>query len=184
VASAALFMALVLASQTVPATAGGGPPELVDSRLLTGVFAPDPEGTWRRIDETDSTSTCIGDPVTPLCAIETLHACLTRANDDLCQIAAAHYLGGPYQYRTPGAMNHYRLYRVTSVRRATIEDVRTGGTGINARRVGDILVETEWRPCRAYPTGDSCLTFSGPTTHTVRRLDGGWVVIDVYAPRY
>ena len=32
----------------------------------------------RRITQTEATSKCIGDPKTPLCAVETLLTCMTR----------------------------------------------------------------------------------------------------------
>ena len=41
---------------------------------------------WR-ITQTDATSTCIGDPKTPLCAVETLIACGARRDLRLCRIA-------------------------------------------------------------------------------------------------
>ncbi len=39
----------------------------------------------RIITPTEATSTCIGDPRTPICAIETLLACVARRNVDLCR---------------------------------------------------------------------------------------------------
>ncbi len=159
------------------------PTEPVDSRLLTGVFPPDPEGVWRRIGQTDSTSQCIGDPVTPLCAIETLDACLARFVGELCQIASAHFLGGPYRFRPSDRKSdhgHYRIYRVVSVRLATAEDLRVSRPGINQRHVGDLLVDIEWQPC--WKSG--CITFSRPTTYTMRRLEGRWAVVDIHWPRW
>jgi len=46
------------------------------SRDLQGLFRPDPPDRWRRaaVDRRNSTSDCIGDPVTPACAIDTLKA--------------------------------------------------------------------------------------------------------------
>ena len=40
-----------------------------------------------------STSTCIGDPVTPLCAVETFEACRRRAEWPLCaEVGVDHHL--------------------------------------------------------------------------------------------
>ena len=185
--TAAATAALVIATASAAPAADKPPQDPVDSRLLTGVFPPDPEGVWRRIGQTDSTSTCIGDPVTPLCAIETLVACMARRNSEFCQIAAAHFLGPPPRFRGTGwtkQYDRYRIYRVVSVRRATAEDVRAGRTGINQRHIGDLLVDIEWQACFKFPWEHRCDTFSRPTTHTVRRFKGRWIVVDIVAPRY
>ncbi|MCC7168580.1 MAG: hypothetical protein IT565_13525 [Rhodospirillales bacterium] len=49
----------------------------------------DPKGFYRYLtQEADSTtSTCIGNPITPLCAVETVLACFVRKNDDFCRRA-------------------------------------------------------------------------------------------------
>ncbi len=48
------------------------------------VLAQEPE--IRTITQTESTSKCIGDPRTPLCAVETLLACNIRGQIELCQM--------------------------------------------------------------------------------------------------
>lgn len=40
----------------------------------------------RRIIQTQATSECIGDPKTPLCAVDTFIACLTRRQLELCRV--------------------------------------------------------------------------------------------------
>ncbi|MGQ0664601.1 MAG: hypothetical protein ACT4P2_13695, partial [Pseudomonadota bacterium] len=44
---------------------------------------------WRAMDQTDvaSTSKCLGNPITPLCAVEHIIACEVRRDDELCMIA-------------------------------------------------------------------------------------------------
>ena len=182
--TAAATAALVIATAWAAPAADKPPQEPVDSRLLTGVFPPDPEGVWRRIGQTDSTSTCIGDPVTPLCAIETLHACIARRKSELCRAAKGKFLTNQSLFRSRGNEYHYGIYRVVSVRRATAEDVRAGRTGINQRHIGDLLVDIEWQACFKSPLEHRCDTFSRPTTHTVRRFKGRWIVVDIVAPRY
>ena len=39
----------------------------------------------RRITQTEATSDCIGDPRTPMCAVETFVACFTRRDTSLCR---------------------------------------------------------------------------------------------------
>jgi hypothetical protein len=50
--------------------------------------APDPPGHWRYItqDAERTTSQCIGDPKTPLCAMETVWACYVRNKAEFCAI--------------------------------------------------------------------------------------------------
>lgn len=50
--------------------------------LLADVPSPD---EWRFISSGDSTSKCIGDPKTPLCAVETVIACFARMDINLCR---------------------------------------------------------------------------------------------------
>ena len=50
-----------------------------------GGFPPPPEFQLSVIAQTDATSSCVGDPVTPLCAAETLLACFARKEGDLCE---------------------------------------------------------------------------------------------------
>ena len=59
-------------------------PKPRDSWSLHGVFAPDPVGVLRMFEvDGASTSRCIGDPVTALCAVETGFVALKRDDDDL-----------------------------------------------------------------------------------------------------
>lgn len=44
-------------------------------------------------DKETTTSDCVGNPKTPMCAVETLLACFVRVVDYLCQTA----LGVPYE---------------------------------------------------------------------------------------
>lgn len=55
--------------------------------LLTGAAATAAAGeaVIRRIAQAEATSECIGDPRTPLCAVETFLACTTRRDMALCR---------------------------------------------------------------------------------------------------
>ena len=70
----------------------------------------------RVITETEATSTCIGDPRTPVCAVETLLACIARSDRELC------YRAGVRDYFPGGAPEDYR-YRILSVRILTEADM-------------------------------------------------------------
>ena len=65
-----------LESADVPMPDWRNRPKPRDSRTLHGVFAPDPVGTLRMMGVESATSPCIGDPATPLCAVETYLACI------------------------------------------------------------------------------------------------------------
>ncbi|MGE0255084.1 MAG: hypothetical protein AB7N54_13045 [Alphaproteobacteria bacterium] len=69
-------LAVLLSVACATAATAGGPP-------------PDPPGEVRVVAQTDedSTSDCIGRPVTPLCLVESLLACEIRDDDKLCRIA-------------------------------------------------------------------------------------------------
>ena len=43
----------------------------------------------RRVTQTESTGNCVGDPRTPLCAVETQLACWVRRDPRLCEIVGA-----------------------------------------------------------------------------------------------
>jgi len=55
------------------------------SRDLQGLFRPDPPDRWRRaaVDRRNTTSDCVGDPVTPACAIDTMMAAFVAYDIDL-----------------------------------------------------------------------------------------------------
>jgi hypothetical protein len=82
--------------------------------------AVDPPGQGRAMTDEDATSTsqCVGNPITPLCAVETIIACFERVRDDLCRIGMGldrppEFVRGdprPRPYR-------YQRYRVLSAKR-------------------------------------------------------------------
>jgi hypothetical protein len=58
----------------------------------------DPEVRVITAEEATTTSKCIGDPKTPLCAVETFIACFARHDGDLCQRVGIP--GGDFDART------------------------------------------------------------------------------------
>jgi hypothetical protein len=71
----------------------------------------------RVITPTESTSECIGDPRTPLCALETLLACIARKELPFCHRV------GIFDYTPPEPAATYR-YRVLSMKILTEADMR------------------------------------------------------------
>ena len=160
--------------------AGSEKPQPVPSRQLTGVFAPDPEGVWRTITPTDSTSDCIGDPVTPMCAIDTRWACFQWNRQDLCEIAVKDfYAGGRFQGGPPTS---YTRYRVVGVRIVTKAERILRPRHVLDVEAGDVHIDLIDGHCS--PNIDYCSTFEVPTTYTLRKFGEGWKILVSYAPRY
>ena len=163
------------------AAADSKKPQPVPSRLLTGVFQPDPEGVWRTITQTDSTSDCIGDPVTPMCAVDTGLACLQWQQLDLCKIAVKDFNGGQLFGGTPSPRKSSTRYRVVGVRLAEQADLAPRPRGIPNRVVGDMLIDLIDGRCWS---DNNCSTHEVPITYTVRKFEGRWLIVDVYRPWY
>ncbi len=163
-------------------------PEPAPSRQLTGVFSPDPEGVWRAITKTDGAGGCIGDPVAPLCAIDTRLACFVRRDEELCKIAEGEFWYGKIGFRRKGANAFYIKYRVETVRRAGPVDLEPNPKIDHSRKLGDLLVELFAQSCWESETpGEppNCLKpASVPTTYTLRQTDGRWSVVSVHSPPY
>ncbi len=98
-----------------------------------------------RITPTSATSGCIGSLATPVCAAETLLACLTRNDDGLCrQVGAAPPTrsadaAGPLQVE-------YTIDRVSVIRP---EDVTDDTRDLDWFKPGYTLVEISRRTCPA-----------------------------------
>lgn len=66
---------------------------------------PGPEGTWREIWRGKATSNCIGNPISPICAVETHMACYLQWRGDYC-----HMVGG-YDSDIEDSINDDKLYQ-------------------------------------------------------------------------
>ena len=181
-----------------------GPPKPVPSRQLTGVFEPDPEGVWRIITQDDKTGTsdCIGEPVSPVCAIDTIRACGVRHKHELCLIAwgdnpAKKQDDFFYTKPTPG---RYTKYRIVSVRQAKPKDAGklpmpnpTQWRKITKIQEGDILISMQRASCyfldNAFTPSpnDSCDVFEPlnmPSIFVLRKVYKAWVVVDNFVPKW
>jgi hypothetical protein len=156
--------------------------------------AIDPPGKGRVMthDDITSTSNCIGFPITPLCAIETLIACFERTDSELCRIALGLDKRPFFGDREPELLPyHYTRYRVLSAERFGEHDLPPPHHMVfpeQARslwytedrrryRPGDVrivvLEQTCWRnPARC----DSVWTDDRYTYH-LRRMGDNWAVM-------
>lgn len=96
----------------------------------------------RRITQTEATSDCIGDPRTPLCAVETFVACWGRHDITLCKrvlpkkIVISHFNGDPLNEE----------YYVESQKTLTERDMRPELRDAEWHRPGivDIVLQRRW----------------------------------------
>ena len=140
----------------------------------------DPPNHWHVLtqDDASSDSKCIGNPVTPLCAVETIHACFTRRDDGLCQIAMGldHLPGLSLANKRPELSERYHVVSATEISKKKRPP-------INGERpeVGDVILDVMQLYCRA----QKCEPAIGlPTSYLVRLVKGRWVVVTWETPRW
>jgi hypothetical protein len=168
-----LLFAVCLVAAAIPARADDVPlPELT------------PKGQYLVMTQDDATSTskCIGDPKTPLCAVETEMAVQVRGKLDFQRIAMG-LEGGPlFDDRKPGSPIIYRVVRreVLSDRRFPWNPKRDLGwrNGGLIMQAGDIRIDIIYVNCYREISLTACEHFWGsPEAYIVRRMGDRWVVI-------
>lgn len=132
--------------------------------------AVDPAGQYRLIGPPERTdSRCIGQPDTPLCAVETLLACFARREAALCwRVWSPPRAGGdlfPGEKR-PG---YWWSYRVAAAEPAG---------------PGEAVIAVAGRNCGLLLAAPDCVTTpAAPTRYRLRRqADGAWQVVDWQSP--
>ncbi len=126
-------------------------------------------------DAKTTTSKCIGNPKTPLCAAETVEACRIRRDKRLCRIGA-----GPLTIFLPDdpVIPPYEKYRINSARRLTKKNTpswETRKNGFGFRHVGDIEIEFDTWYCDAKGgCGDHAPKHYA--TYLIRRTGSRWSV--------
>jgi len=81
------------------------------------------DGSFRLMTRDDSTSTskCIGNPISPVCAFETYMACQLRGNEELCEISLGKKAGPPAPFKTAEFITAITGYRIMAIRQYTPE---------------------------------------------------------------
>jgi hypothetical protein len=138
-------------------------------------------------DDATSSSKCIGDPKTPLCAVETAMACEIRGNDDLCRIGMGLEKPGLTFLRLPPEI--YWVVRREVLMEQTIPwrshelDWRPGEASVQA---GDIRIDVVEKVCsKGEFSHTACETdpdVPAISTYIVRRRGDRWAVIDWRPP--
>jgi hypothetical protein len=102
-------------------------------------------GQWLYVTQEDRTSSsqCVGQPGTPLCAVETLLACFQRDRQDLCRMVD----DGTEQYaqifNAPADPAKYLAYRVLGAHRIDADSPRVGQA--SHAKDGDVLLTVDQR---------------------------------------
>jgi hypothetical protein len=194
-------LALLIGATAGAAFAGG-----VDDPDLPPI---DPPGRWRVLTHDDATSTskCIGNPKTPLCAVESWNACKLRHVGELCLVAIL--VGAPHhtQFGTGPSRDRYVFYRVIAARHLRQDEIdyldslagkkcpspgcrgrgewRTGDTRliIDYKECGDHGATCQFpvRQCWNTKRGEKCEVAYSPTLWILRKVEGGWRIVDGFS---
>jgi hypothetical protein len=133
----------------------------------------DPKGFYRYLtQEADSTtSTCIGNPVTPLCAVETVLACFVRSDSDLCR--KANWPGSEEYDFSGGKISPFddTRYFVQFAKMLSDKSARKYSIGGITPKPGDVVISV--KKARRAP-GDWSDPYPQPTVYLLRRYEGEW----------
>lgn len=145
--------------------------------------SPDPPGVWRKLtqDDATTTSTCIGNPVTPLCAVETYMACFLRRQAELCDMVQAGIRPIMSVTRRPDLREEYRV--VYARRPSPLDPVDRSTEGNMKPQPGDVVIGYMIRDCfGAANDVTNCdeVENDPPYVHMLRRQGDIWV----YAYRF
>jgi hypothetical protein len=144
---------------------------------------PDPPGVWRKLtlDDATTTSRCIGNPVTPLCAVDTYWACFFRAQPELCDMVEAGARPPTLDKPVPDYRQEYRV--VYARRPSPLDPVDRATEGNMKPQPGDVVIGLMRRFCAGPVDDDSnCLDVENdpPYVHMLRKRGDHWV----YAYRF
>ena len=149
---------------------------------------PDPPGVWRRVTHDNATtdSKCIGNPVTPLCAIETYLACFLHREPHYCAIVEAGVRPLP---QVGKALHQYEEYRIVYARRPSrLNPLEPTTEGTAQWLPGDVLIGLMRRACFKYDgRPDNCTldVENKPLfVYILRREGEDWIFVSRFRPRF
>lgn len=145
-------------------------------------FTADPPGVWRKLtwDDATTTSKCIGKPVTPICAVETMLACYMQSRENLCHLAIFGQEDRQFIYSeaSPALYTAYRISAVKKVRAGNLVRLLD-----EVAQPGDVLVDLRDKACEV--KSHRCENDIGPpTTHLLRKVGEEWRIITWDTPRW
>lgn len=145
---------------------------------------PEPKAKWKRITNfgAETQTDCIGNPKTPICAVETFIACLAYRDGDLCAIAE-NYPDMRIEFDAPERRRvmDYNVRSLGAFKNASIPK----GMDVNWTPVaGDQLAVVDIRECQYVESSWQCRPFTGPSGHFffLKPVAGRWYVKDSFEP--
>lgn len=127
----------------------------------------------RRVGYSRSASECIGNPVTPLCAVETFFACRTRGDLKLCMIADETY---ERTYKPWDGTVAFQVFSMRPVEALGLEKRKHPTVFVWLEEWFEFPDYRQWPPCGdgvepACPRAET-------TGYAVQRIHGRWQLID------
>lgn len=134
---------------------------------------------WCTLTDSEETTTskCIGKPVTPICAVETLNACFKRKQIELCRMAVINGASETFDlsYSSPKSKTEY-----TIIKYQTIQHVPADLRDVTWMKRGDVRIKTAERSCLL--TRDTCASERSMSfLYMTRRVGDRWFVVDYWA---
>ena len=95
---------------------------------------------WRMLTDSEDTTTskCIGKPVTPICAVETLKACFKRSQIELCRMASLNGEAEQFEKLGPPFRDYKTEY--TTIKYQTVRHVPANLRNVGWIKRGDVDV--------------------------------------------
>ncbi len=152
-----------------------------------GLPAIDPPGQGRVMTHDDSTTTskCVGNPITPLCAVETIIACFERKDGELCRIGM-NVEGKPYFMHAQPQPRPYRFQRYRILSSQHVDAISLLPPWFIKKhgqyQPGDVQIVVLEQACQRNPERCDPVNSSDRFTYVVRRADSRWFVINWWTP--
>lgn len=185
-----LCVAFVAAADLAVASADSAPQGVADLKTISA-------------DRTSPSDPCIGQGVSPLCAVATAAACDIWSDMSLCRAVAYQ---PPFELASHEDYWRQYVFRYKPVAEHTLDRADIPGwaasLGDASWRLGDHAYDVWFQVCRpsnacvlavggkpqqdvaASCVADRCEWETGPRTYILRQSRGGWRVVYVYIPQW
>ena len=155
----------------------------------------DPRDRWHIMtaDPATTTSTCVGNPKTGLCAVETILACSFRHDDELCRIAmgGSERIGLFNHAKMPGDLVKYRVIVASWLEPEDLPPVDHDWTRLVGTqfapwiwKVGDLSISIIMYYCEMDDPCPGKTDKYTPASFVLRKEADRWRVIDCEEPCY
>jgi len=141
------------------------------------------------MDDATSSGKCIGRPITPMCAVETMLACYVRGKDDLCRIGQGLEKDSGIVTGPLSPMIYWVVRRevLTDRRFPWRPGPREGRRGELSMKPGDVRIDIYMKDCPGQIIPAACTIdvtgyVSPRIAYIVRRYGDHWSVVDWRPP--